>query len=104
MVFSDVSFRDPCFVAGWSDGPGIWESRMNASFPLVAAIQAVLLASLTGETAATVVTGLAYTPITPCRIVDIRVTGVPFAAKETRTYFANGASTQGARLARSIRA
>ncbi len=38
---------------------------------------------------------LVYTPITPCRIVDTRVTGGPFAAKETRTFSTNGAATQG---------
>ncbi len=68
---------------------------MNAPRPLVVAINAVLLAGLAGEVTATPVTGLVYTPITPCRIVDTRVTGTPFAAKETRTFQTNGAATQG---------
>jgi hypothetical protein len=68
---------------------------MNAPRPLVAAINAVLLAGFVGNAAAAVVTGLVYTPITPCRIVDTRVTGTPFAAKETRTFQTNGAATQG---------
>jgi hypothetical protein len=69
---------------------------MNTPRPLVAAIQAVLFVSLAGDAFATVdTTGLVYTPITPCRIVDTRVTGTPFAAKETRTFQTNGAATQG---------
>ncbi len=68
---------------------------MNAPRPLVAAINAVLLAGWAGHATATVVTGLVYTPIAPCRIVDTRVTGTPFAAKETRTFSTNGAATQG---------
>ena len=69
---------------------------MNAPRPLVVAINAVLLAGFAGETLAAVNTaGLVYTPITPCRIVDTRVTGGPFAAKETRTFQTNGAATQG---------
>ena len=68
---------------------------MNASRPLVVAINAVLLAGLETHASAAAVTGLVYTPITPCRIVDTRVTGTPFAAKETRTFDANGALVQG---------
>jgi len=68
---------------------------MNAPRPLVVAINAVLLAGLAGEAHAVNVTGLVYTPIAPCRIVDTRVTGTPFAAKETRTFDANGALVQG---------
>ena len=69
--------------------------RMNSPRQLVVAINAILLAGFAGEATATAVTGLVYTPITPCRIVDTRVTGGPFAAKETRTYSTNGAATQG---------
>jgi hypothetical protein len=68
---------------------------MNSPRPLVAAINVVLLAGFAGHATAAVVTGLVYTPITPCRIVDTRVTGGPFAAKETRTFQTNGAATQG---------
>ena len=68
---------------------------MNASRPLVAAIHAALLIGLAGQANAAVVTGLVYTPITPCRIIDTRVTGTPFAAKETRAFSTNGAATQG---------
>jgi hypothetical protein len=69
---------------------------MHAPRPLVAAIHAVLLAGFAGDALAVVdTTGLVYTPITPCRIVDTRVTGGPFAAKETRTFQTNGAATQG---------
>ena len=69
---------------------------MNAPRPLVAAIHAVLFAGLAGNAIAVVdTTGLVYTPITPCRIVDTRVTGAPFAAKETRAFQTNGAATQG---------
>ena len=69
---------------------------MNAPRPFVAAINAVLLAGFAGGALATVDTaGLVYTPITPCRIVDTRVTGGPFAAKEARTFQTNGAATQG---------
>ncbi len=72
------------------------EFPMHASRPLVAAIQAVLFASLAGDAFAVVdTTGLVYTPITPCRIVDTRVTGGPFAAKETRSFQTNDAATQG---------
>ena len=66
---------------------------MNASHPLVAAIHAVLLAGMTSQASAAVVTGLVYTPITPCRIVDTRVVGGPFAAKEVRTFSTNGPPT-----------
>jgi len=49
---------------------------MNASRPLAAAIHAVLFASLAGNASAVVdTTGLVYTPIAPCRIIDTRVTG-----------------------------
>ena len=68
---------------------------MNAPRPLVVAINAVLLSGLASQATAAVVTGLVYTPITPCRIVDTRVTGTPFAAKETRAFSTNGAATQG---------
>ena len=69
---------------------------MNAPRPLVIAIQAFLLTGVAASSASAVdVTGLVYTPITPCRIVDTRVTGTPFAAKETRTLSTNGAATQG---------
>ena len=69
---------------------------MNAPRPLVAAIHAVLFVGLAGDAFAVVdTTGLVYTPITPCRIVDTRVTGGPFAAKETRTFQTNGAAAQG---------
>ena len=69
---------------------------MNTPRPLVAAIHAVLFVGLAGDAFAVVdTTGLVYTPITPCRIVDTRVTGGPFAAKETRTYSTNGAAAQG---------
>jgi hypothetical protein len=68
---------------------------MNAPRPLVVAINAVLLAGFAGNVTAAVVTGLVYTPITPCRIVDTRVTGTPFASKEIRTFSTNGAATQG---------
>ena len=69
---------------------------MNAPRSLVAAIHAVLLAGFAGDALAAVNTsGLVYTPITPCRIIDTRVTGGPFAAKETRIYSPNDAGTQG---------
>ena len=68
---------------------------MNAPRPLVVAISTTLLAGLSCDATAAVVTGLVYTPITPCRIVDTRVVGGPFAPKETRTYDINGAATQG---------
>ncbi len=68
---------------------------MTTSRPLVIAIQAVLLAGFAGHASAAIVSGLVYTPINPCRIVDTRVTGGPFAAKETRTYATNGAAAQG---------
>lgn len=68
---------------------------MNTPRPLVAAINAVFLAGFAGHATAAVVTGLVYTPITPCRIVDTRVTGGPFAAQEARTYATNGAASQG---------
>ena len=69
---------------------------MTAPRPLVLAIHAVLLASFSSDMLAAVNTaGLVYTPITPCRIVDTRVTGGPFAARETRTFQTNGAATQG---------
>ena len=69
---------------------------MTALRPLVVAINAVLLTSFAGDAFATVdTTGLVYTPITPCRIVDTRVTSTPFAAKQTRTFQTNGAATQG---------
>ncbi len=68
---------------------------MNAPRPLVVAINAILLAGFAGESNAVDVTGLVYTPITPCRIIDTRVTGTPFAAHETRTFQTNGAATQG---------
>ena len=68
---------------------------MNAPRPLVIAIQSILLAGIAIEAHAVTTTGLVYTPITPCRIVDTRVTGGPFAAKETRTYQTNGAASQG---------
>ena len=68
---------------------------MNAPRPLVIAIQSILLAGIAIEAHAVTTTGLVYTPITPCRIVDTRVTGGPFAAKETRTYQTNGAAAQG---------
>jgi len=38
---------------------------------------------------------LNYVAITPCRIIDTRPTGGPFAAKETRSYSLNGGATQG---------
>jgi hypothetical protein len=66
---------------------------------LVLGIQLALFsvaASVAAEVAAAVdVTGLVYTPITPCRILDTRVLGGPFAAKETRTYLTNSAAVQG---------
>jgi len=68
---------------------------MNAPRPLVVAISTALLAGLSCDATAAVVTGLVYTPITPCRIVDTRVVGGPFAARETRTYDVNGAAIQG---------
>ena len=69
---------------------------MNAPRLLVAAIHAVLLPGFAGDVFATAdTTGLVYTPIAPCRIVDTRVTGTPFAAKETRAFQTNGAATQG---------
>ena len=68
---------------------------MNAPRPLVAAIYAALFAGVAVDASATVVTGLVYTPIMPCRVVDTRVTGTTFAAKETRVFFANSAATQG---------
>jgi len=68
---------------------------MKVVRPLVVAIHAALISGLAPNAEAVNVTGLVYTPITPCRIVDTRVTGGPFAAKETRTYATNGAATQG---------
>ena len=69
---------------------------MNATRPLVLAIHAAVLTAASNCAFAVVsTTGLVYTPITPCRVVDTRVTGGPFAAKETRTYSTNGATTQG---------
>jgi len=68
---------------------------MNAPRPIVVAINAILLAGFAGEGHAVDVTGLVYTPIAPCRIVDTRVTGTPFAAKETRAFQTNGAVLQG---------
>ena len=68
---------------------------MNAPRQLIAAIHSALLVGLVGQANAAVVTGLVYTPITPCRIIDTRVTGTPFAAKETRAFSTNGAATQG---------
>ncbi len=66
------------------------------SRPLVLAIHVALLgAALDTASAAVDTSGLVYTPITPCRILDTRVTGGPFAAKETRTFSTNGAATQG---------
>ena len=38
---------------------------------------------------------LNYIAITPCRIIDTRPVGGPFAAKETRNYSLNGGATQG---------
>lgn len=68
---------------------------MNAPRALVLAIHAVLLGAACDSASAVGTTGLVYVPITPCRIVDTRVTGGPFAAKETRAYLANGAASQG---------
>ena len=68
---------------------------MNVARPLAVAIHVALLAATAGELHAVETTGLVYTPITPCRIVDTRFGGGPFAAKETRTFFVNGALVQG---------
>lgn len=70
---------------------------MNAPRPLVVAISAVLLLSFSGSAFSQLSNpdGFVYVPIVPCRIVDTRNIGGPFAAKETRTYAANGAATQG---------
>jgi len=48
-----------------------------------------------GVAAAVGPTQLAYVTIVPCRIVDTRVSGGPFAAKETRTFSLNGGAAQG---------
>jgi len=48
-----------------------------------------------GARATSAPTELAYVTIVPCRIVDTRVSGGPFAAKETRTFSLNGGATQG---------
>lgn len=62
---------------------------------VVAALASFLIDSGVDAIEAVNTAGLVYTPITPCRIVDTRVTGGPFAAKETRTFQTNGAATQG---------
>ena len=68
---------------------------MHTPRPLVVAISTALIAGFACDATAVNVTGLVYTPITPCRIVDTRQVGGPFAAKETRTYSTNGAAAQG---------
>jgi len=60
---------------------------------LCAAIGAALLPA--GASAAVGPTQLAYVTIVPCRIVDTRISGGPFAAKETRTFSLNGGAAQG---------
>jgi len=60
---------------------------------LCTAIGAALFPASAG--AAVAPTQLAYVTIVPCRIVDTRVSGGPFAAKETRTFSLNGGATQG---------
>lgn len=69
---------------------------MNSPRLLFVALHAVLLAGFSVDLlAAGDNSGLIYIPITPCRIVDTRVTGGSFAASEIRTYATNGAATQG---------
>ena len=62
---------------------------MNVPRPLLVALKAALLAGFACEAfavAATDVANLEYVPITPCRIVDTRITGGPLAAHEIRTF------------------
>ncbi len=68
---------------------------MNVKRALVLTIHAFLLAGFAGNAFGQLSATSVYVPITPCRIVDTRVTGGPFAAKQTRTYSTNGAATQG---------
>ena len=74
---------------------------MNAPRPIFVLMQAALLIGLAAQAnsavvpAATDVANLEYVPITPCRIVDTRVTGGPFAAHEIRTFSMLQGATQG---------
>lgn len=68
---------------------------MKGLHQLVISATALAFACFAVDSSAQDNAGMVYVPIAPCRVVDTRVTGGPFAASEIRTYAANGAATQG---------